>query len=427
MSVKRVSHLLKNQLEDLSKEDLIKKILSLQSFYGFSEKQNLTERKKQSNKKNKQKINPVFYRHIAIKVAYLGWNYYGLQDQPHIDDTIESLLRGALKKSGLVDQSDPVKLEKCGRTDKEVSSFAQVINLNIASKFSPSLGVSKPVKDVLEKTQSLKTNLDDNKVDNQIEFDYPLLLNKFLPRDIQIVAWSPIDDVFSARYDCKSREYRFYFMKGSLDVDLMKKAAKRFCGIHDFRNFAKISKSDRNVKSSIRKILKFEIVSCDSKVDEDCCIFFAKIKGSGFLHHQVRSMMTILFLVGLKLEKEDIISQFLDVSLLAYKPSYHLSAADSLTLYNCSYDQKFNWICSYENQKLLIKNFQRYWSELAIKTQMLKELTGLLVEDYKSFPDVEDLIHGANFHSLQNYIPKQMDKHKSILSRKLNKPINKKD
>lgn len=50
--------------------------------------------------------------------------------------------------------------------------------------------------------------------------DYCKLLNRVLPANIQCVAWAPADSDFSARFNCKSRTYKYYFPKGKLDIQV---------------------------------------------------------------------------------------------------------------------------------------------------------------------------------------------------------------
>lgn len=60
------------------------------------------------------------------------------------------------------------------------------------------------------------------------ELPYVKMLNRVLSQDIRILQWAPVETGFSARFDCKSRTYRYYFPRGDLDVDLMAEAAKRY-------------------------------------------------------------------------------------------------------------------------------------------------------------------------------------------------------
>lgn len=46
------------------------------------------------------------------------------------------------------------------------------------------------------------------------------MLNSLLPKDIRIIAWSPVKEGYSARFDCESRTYKYWFPRGDLDVDV---------------------------------------------------------------------------------------------------------------------------------------------------------------------------------------------------------------
>lgn len=60
------------------------------------------------------------------------------------------------------------------------------------------------------------------------ELPYVKMLNRVLPQDIRILDWAPVEEGFSARFNCQSRTYRYYFPRGSLNVELMTDAAKRW-------------------------------------------------------------------------------------------------------------------------------------------------------------------------------------------------------
>lgn len=94
-------------------------------------------------------------------------------------------------------------------------SHLQVISIDLRSNQFGGLGVTVP-----------PGAEDKGKVASD-ELPYIKMLNRVLPQDIRILQWTPVDTGFSARFDCKSRTYRYYFPRGDLDVDLMAEAAKR--------------------------------------------------------------------------------------------------------------------------------------------------------------------------------------------------------
>lgn len=101
---------------------------------------------------------------------------------------------------------------------KYVSS-SQVITIDLRStQFCGGLGVTLP------------DNIDDGTKSkaSAVELPYVKLLNRVLPQDIRVLDWVPVAEGFSARFDCQSRTYRYYFPRGALDVALMADAAKRW-------------------------------------------------------------------------------------------------------------------------------------------------------------------------------------------------------
>lgn len=65
-------------------------------------------------------------RHVALKVAYLGWGYQGFASQENTRNTVEEKLFEALTKTRLVADRQSSNYHRCGRTDKGVSAFGQV-------------------------------------------------------------------------------------------------------------------------------------------------------------------------------------------------------------------------------------------------------------------------------------------------------------
>lgn len=62
---------------------------------------------------------------------------------------------------------------------------------------------------------TVRSNGDENE-----ELSYCKMLNCLLPKDIRIIAWSPVKDDFSARFDCEFRTYKYWFPRGDLDIDV---------------------------------------------------------------------------------------------------------------------------------------------------------------------------------------------------------------
>lgn len=65
-------------------------------------------------------------RHVALRLAYLGWAYQGFAVQENTDKTVEARLFEALQKTCLIQDRQSSNYHRCGRTDKGVSAFSQV-------------------------------------------------------------------------------------------------------------------------------------------------------------------------------------------------------------------------------------------------------------------------------------------------------------
>lgn len=211
-----------------------------------------------------------------IKLSYDGSAYAGFQTQKG-KETIQEKLEAALTK---VNNSKKTKIIATGRTDKGVHALTQYghadINVNIT------------------------------------EAKLKRALNSNLPDDIHIIETKIVDDKFHARYQVKSKTYKYIINTGeynpiernyvfqynySLNIEEMKRAIKYFEGKHDFRAFVTDNKEKENC---VRTITKVSI----TKEHEKIIITF---KGDGFLRYQVRNMVGILIRVGEeKISPEDV-------------------------------------------------------------------------------------------------------------------------
>lgn len=174
-------------------------------------------------------------RHILLKLYYLGWDYQGFAAQEDTTSTIEYHLFAALTKSCLVEIRETSNYHRCGRTDKGVSAFSQVISLDIRSRLEP--------------------DKQDNVSD---ELPYCKILNRLLPKNIRCVTWSPASSEISARFNCKWRTYKYFFPRGNLDIEAMNKAVKYVIGVHDFRNLCKMDVAN-GVVNFTRDIMDAEV------------------------------------------------------------------------------------------------------------------------------------------------------------------------
>lgn len=185
---------------------------------------------------------------VALKLAYLGDNYYGFQKQPD-RVTVDSQVRRALERIGVIHGD----FCYAGRTDRGVSALGQVIDFWI----------------------------DEDKMD----LTRPRCVNGRLPRDIWTWAWSIAPVGFSARWNALWREYRYLLWHPGLDMDLMEEAAEMLLGEHDFRNF-----SSAKVET-VKRVEKVEI-------SERNGLFILDIRADGFLWNMVRKFVGALEKVG---------------------------------------------------------------------------------------------------------------------------------
>ena len=202
-----------------------------------------------------------------IKFSYDGSNYSGFQTQKGLK-TIQEELEIALTK---INNGQLTTLTATGRPDKGVHALSQYghcdINVNINEK-------------------KLKRALNSN-----------------LPDDIHVIETKEVDDSFHARYNVKSKEYKYYLNTGeynplernyvfqycyNLNIEAMKEAIKYFVGKHDFRAFMTDNKEKENC---VR-----EVYSATIEQENDKIIF--TFRGNGFLRYQIRNMVGILIRVG---------------------------------------------------------------------------------------------------------------------------------
>ncbi|KFH42350.1 putative tRNA pseudouridine synthase-like protein [Hapsidospora chrysogenum ATCC 11550] len=364
------------------------------------------EPKKQRKGTTQPKLDPSDYntRYVAFKLAYLGRNYGGFEfassgSLPSVEEELfKALTRACLifpKDERVVDFSG-LDYSKCGRTDRGVSAFGQVIALRVKSaRPVPGRAARKRKEKAEAKAEAARAageeplpQEDDAAAAAAAaeeaerrpfdpindELPYCKMLNRILPRDIRILAWcpSPPPD-FSARFSCRGREYRYFFTQpafhppttggaaddgqphpGWLDIDAMRDAARRFEGDHDFRNFCKVDPA-KNVLSYRRKIMESAIYEADDMSSHMPHlagapaghagggpypkVYYFKVRGTAFLWHQIRHMVSILFHVGQGLESPDLVDKLLDTETNPRRPTYTMADEIPLVLWDCTFPE----------------------------------------------------------------------------------------
>lgn len=267
------------------------------------------------------------------------------------DNSIETTLFIALKRVNLIDDITKCHYQRCGRTDVGVSAFNQVVSLYLRSNLRTG------AEFVDEYDPSVVYNPPDSIPSKPLEeFDYSTVLNKVLPANIRITGWCPVSRDFSARFSCcgtpsfwsprVGRVYRYYFLRRGNDIERMRLALKQLEGEHDFRNFCRIDTI--NVCDFTRTIFKGDVVEikkgCVSfgrltvRMDSEHDVLAIEIIGRAFLWHQIRCIMSVLFLVGSGKESPDVVSQLLDIQKSPKKPQYIMADPEPLVLYDCIFN-----------------------------------------------------------------------------------------
>ncbi len=221
-------------------------------------------------------------RNIKLVIEYDGTNYYGWQLQKNTHNTLQETIEKVLKR---ILQED-VRLIASGRTDAGVHAEAQVSNFKTGSRIA---------------LRQLKQ-----------------ALNSLLPKDIVVTKLQEAGPQFHARFDVKSKTYRYivlnqrhpsvfwrhfaYFVPYELNIALMRKAAKLLVGRHNFSSFqASDGKNSKDYAGGLNQKSKESIrVIYGVNIYKEGNLFFFDIKANGFLYKMVRNIVGTLIEVGLR-------------------------------------------------------------------------------------------------------------------------------
>jgi tRNA pseudouridine38-40 synthase len=207
-------------------------------------------------------------RNLKMIIEYDGTRYCGWQRQVG-QISIQQLLEESI---GAITQEN-VRVIGSGRTDAGVHAISQVANFKT------------------------RTTLAERSILSGI--------NSVLPGDIVVKDIAEVHESFHATHDAKSKVYFYrifngtvrsalhrqyaWFIRTSLDVDLMKKGALLFLGRHDFSSFCA---TGCDVLSHIRTIKEIEIAQ------DDHDMIRIVVEADGFLRYMVRNIVGMLVDVG---------------------------------------------------------------------------------------------------------------------------------
>ena len=128
-------------LMHLEKSELVTRLMALQKHVSETKEKELGIIAKKEHKQRDVDWSKASYRRIALKFAYLGAKFNGLQIQTACASTVESHLWRAIVRAKLrkADDMPGEGYSRCARTDKGVSAFQQVVTINLRTKGSETI------------------------------------------------------------------------------------------------------------------------------------------------------------------------------------------------------------------------------------------------------------------------------------------------
>lgn len=203
-----------------------------------------------------------------LTIEYDGGPFFGWQRQDNGPS-----VQGAVEQAILKLTSEVVTIAAAGRTDAGVHAFGQVAHADIAKVFAPD-----KLRDAL---------------------------NAHLrPHPVAVLTAEAVADDFHARFDATARHYLYrivnrrapltfdagkaWQVQAELDAEAMHTAAQRLVGHHDFTTFRA---AECQAKSAVKTLDRLDV----SRIGEEITV---RASARSFLHHQVRSMVGTLKLVG---------------------------------------------------------------------------------------------------------------------------------
>jgi tRNA pseudouridine38-40 synthase len=203
-----------------------------------------------------------------ITIEYDGTRFVGWQRQAE-GVSIQGSLETAIQKFS----GETVGVRGAGRTDAGVHALEQVAHFDLAKAWEP------------------------GRVRDAMNFH-------LRPHAIAVLSSSAVDDTFDARFSAVKRHYEYriltrrappilqrnhvWWTMRDLDAGAMHEAAQVFIGNHDFTTFRA---AQCQAKSPVKTLDVFDV---SRQGEEIVC----RVSARSFLHHQVRSMVGSLKLVG---------------------------------------------------------------------------------------------------------------------------------
>ncbi|MEO0698132.1 MAG: tRNA pseudouridine(38-40) synthase TruA [Pseudomonadota bacterium] len=208
----------------------------------------------------------------AFTIEFDGTPFYGLQrqkDGPSVQQAIEDAIAKVT--------SEDAVLHSAGRTDTGVHALAMRAHVDLAKEMDP--------------------------------FRLSEALNAHLrPDPIAITGCEVVSEQWHARFSCTGRAYvyrilnrrapltlarnRVWQVVPDLDAAAMNRAAQSLVGQHDFTTFRSVQ---CQAKDPVKTLDRLDVELCETELGREIRIH---AEARSFLHHQVRSMVGCLKLVG---------------------------------------------------------------------------------------------------------------------------------
>lgn len=230
-------------------------------------------------------------RTLKLTISYDGTRFVGWQRQargPHgvrlrrgvevSGESIQGLIEGALARF----EGGPVTIHGAGRTDAGVHALGQVASVQLTCEHA---------------TSELLRGM-----------------NASLSPDIRIVRVDEAAQDFHARFNARSKTYRYAIRNAALvspferayvwhvpeplDLAAMRDAAGALVGTHDFAAFRS---TGTETKDTIRTITRSEVVHDPpptTRDPHDVTLLAYEVSGNGFLRHMVRAIVGTLVDIG---------------------------------------------------------------------------------------------------------------------------------
>lgn len=206
---------------------------------------------------------------FALTVEYDGRPFMGWQRQPHGPSVQQALEDAVLAITG-----ETVAVHASGRTDAGVHALAMRAHCDVA----------RPIG-AFRLAEALNARL--------------------RPHPVAVLACEIVPDDWHARFSCRGRAYRYDILNRRapltwqaglawrvpqpLDAGAMAAAAAVLVGRHDFTTFRS---AHCQAESPVRTLDRLDVLREGDRVT-------AHVAARSFLHHQVRSMVGCLALVGM--------------------------------------------------------------------------------------------------------------------------------